>query len=75
MVDLVYYLTNLLSFDISLIRRFFIILISKLFCDEFFEIFVILSAILLPIKSPVTTAVFLITLFELGLYASLLEIV
>ena len=31
---------------------------SELFCDETFEAFVILSAILLPIKSPVASAVF-----------------
>ena len=37
------------------------------FCNslgDFFETFGILSAILLPIKSPVTSAVFLIALFE-----------
>ena len=37
---------------------------SKLLCDDCFETLVILSAILLPIKSPVAPAVFWITLFE-----------
>ena len=32
--------------------------LSELFCGEFFEAFVILLAILLPIKSPVASAVF-----------------
>ena len=38
--------------------------VSELFCCEFFETFEILSEILLPIKSPVASAVFQITLFE-----------
>ena len=49
-----------LSFSIS---------ISSSFCEcnslgDFFETLVILSAILLPIKSPVASAVFWIALFE-----------
>ena len=41
-----------ISFGISLLA------LSKLFYKDFFETFVILSAILLPIKSPVASAVF-----------------
>ena len=84
MVDLVYYLRNLLflnipllyyyinlrssiifclssediylSLDISLSCSF--VLVSELFCSELLETFVILLAILLPIKSPVASVVF-----------------
>ena len=45
-----------LSFGISLSRSFLII--SELFCGKLLETFVILLAILLPIKSPVASAVF-----------------
>ena len=38
--------------------------VFKTFCDDFFETLVISSAILLTIKSPVASAVFLIALFE-----------
>ena len=51
-----------LSSGISL--SFLFVIVSKLFCCEFFEISVILSAILLPTKSPVASAVFWIALFE-----------
>ena len=44
--------------------------LSSLLGDFFFEILVILSAILLPIKSPVVSAVFWIALFEAVLNAS-----
>ena len=44
------------SLDISLSCSFFSV--SELFCGEPFETFVILLAILLPIKSPVMSAVF-----------------
>ena len=37
---------------------------SKLVCGDFFETLVILSAILLPIKSPVASAVFWFSLFQ-----------
>ena len=37
---------------------------SKLFCDELFKLFVILSATLLSFKSPVASAVFWTALFE-----------
>ena len=47
--------------------------ISELFCYEFFEIFVILSAVLLPIKPPVASAVFRIALFEAVSNASAAE--
>ena len=86
MVDLMYYLINLLFFDIPLlyyhtnlnssiicclfsgdIYLSFGISNSSTFCEcnsleDFFEIFLILSAILLPIKSPV--ALVAIALFE-----------
>ena len=38
--------------------------VSEIFCFESFETFVFLFAISLPIKSPVSSAVFWITLFE-----------
>ena len=38
--------------------------VSELFCGEVFETFVILSAILLPIKPTVAPAIFCIALFE-----------
>ena len=48
--------------------------ISELFSCEFFETSVILLAILLPIKSPVASALFfLITLFEAVLNASIAD--
>ena len=47
--------------------------VSELFCGEFLETFVILSAILLPIKSAVPSAVFWITLFKVVLSASLAD--
>ena len=45
-----------LFLDISLSSLF--VAVSELFCTEVFEIFVILLAILLPLKSPVASAVF-----------------
>ena len=70
MVDSLYHLITLLFFDIiqlylisdylslgiSLSCSF--VTVSELFCCEFCETFVILSAILLPIRSPVASAVF-----------------
>ena len=50
-----------------------LIVVSELFYCEVFETFVILLAILLPIKSPVASAVFWITLFEVVLSASVLD--
>ena len=44
--------------------------VSELLCGEVFETFVILSAILLPIKSLVASAVFRIALFDAVLSAS-----
>ena len=82
MVDLVYFITSLLFFDISLLYYYIIPrssiifcvfygdiylslgislsnpVFSASFCDEVLKTFVILSAILLPIKSPVASAVF-----------------
>ena len=95
MVDLVYYLTNWLFFDIPLLSYYInlrssiifciprwdiylslgislscsVIIISGLFCGEILQVFVILLAILLPIKSPVISAVFWITFFEVVLSA------
>ena len=43
--------------------------VSELFCGKVFETLVILSAILLPIKSVVASAVFWIALFEVVLSA------
>ena len=65
-----------LSLGICLSYSF--ITVSELFCCKFFKTFVILpsynlataSAILLPIKSPVVSAVFWIALFEAVLNAS-----
>ena len=45
------------------------VIVSELFRGKFFETFIILSAVLLPIKSPVASAVFQITLFEVVLSA------
>ena len=50
--------------------------VSSLLCNSltgFFDMLVILSAILLPIKSPVASAVFWIALFEAVFIASLVE--
>ena len=80
MAELVYYLTNLLFFDIPLLYYYInlrssvilcpssgdvylclgislscsFVTVSGLFCCEVFETFLILLAILLPIKSPAT---------------------
>ena len=98
MVDLVYYLINLLFFDIPLLYCYInlrsliifwlysrdkyvssgisslcsFVTVSKLFCDELFKKFLVL-AILLPIKSPVVPAVFLIRFLEAVLKASLVD--
>ena len=84
MVNLEYYLTNLLVFDIPLLYFYInlslsiifclssgdiylslgisllcsFVIVSESFCGEFLETAVILLAILLPIKSPVTSAAF-----------------
>ena len=50
-----------LSLDISLSCPF--VTVSELFCCDVSENFVFLSVILLPIKSPVASAVFRIALF------------
>ena len=52
--------------------------LASLFCEcnfaeDFFETLVILSAILLPIKSPVVSAVFWIALFEAVFIASVAD--
>ena len=61
-----------LSLGISL--SFSFVTVSKLFCCKFFETFVILSVILLPIKSPVASSVFLMTIFKEVLSASVADI-
>ena len=48
-------------------------LVSQLFCSEVFKTLVILLAILFPMKSPVASAVFWTTLFELVLRASVAD--
>ena len=53
------------GFSVSLLT------VSELFCGDSFETFVILLAVLLPIKSPVASAVFLFSLFEVVLCAVL----
>ena len=61
-----------LSFGISLLRSVFSALaVFKIFCDE---AFVILSAILLPIKSQADSAVFRIILFEAVFIESVVDL-
>ena len=60
-----------LSWGISLLFSF--ITVSKLFCCEFCKTFMILLAILFPIKSPVAYAVFSMNLFEEFLGASVAD--
>ena len=65
-----------LSLGISISNSVFFVslsAVSELLCDEVLETFVILSAILLPIKSPVAPAVFWIALFEAVLHASVAD--
>ena len=50
-----------------------LLLLLLLLLDGFLEILVILSAILLPIKSPVASAVFWIALFEAVFIASVVD--
>ena len=47
--------------------------VSSLLGDFFFEILVILSAVLLPIKSPVASAVYWIALFDDVFIASVVD--
>ena len=84
MVDLLYYLTSLFFFDVTVLYYYInlrssiifwlssgdiylsfgislscsFVIVSELFCNERLGTFVILLAILLPIKSPVASAVF-----------------
>ena len=53
------------GFSVSLLT------VSELFWGDSFETFVILLAVLLPIKSPVASAVFWFSLFEVVLCAVL----
>ena len=62
-----------LSFDISLLALFEFNSLDFFECN-FVDVLVILSAILLPIRSPVTSAVFSITLFEAGFFLRFLQI-
>ena len=59
--------------DIGICLSCSFVTISAFFCCEFFETFVILSAILLPIKSPVASAVFWMTFFEEVLSVSMAD--
>ena len=84
-IPLLYYYTNLnssiicflFSGDIYLSFGFSISLLALLFCNSleyFFETLVILSAVLLPIKSAVASAVFWIALFEAVFIASAVDV-
>ena len=46
---------------------------SSKFLEDFFETLVVLSAVLLPIKSPVASAAFWIALFEAVFIASVVD--
>ena len=62
-----------ISFGIYLSSPKFYVLfvtVSKLFCGEILETFVILSAILFPVKSPFASAVFWVPFFEAVLSVS-----
>ena len=59
----------ILSFCIDMFSAS-LLAVFKVFCVDFLEAFVVLSAILLPIKSPVAPAVFSIPLFDAVLSAS-----
>ena len=60
-------------FSFGIFLPYLFITVSELICWEFFETFVILSAILLPIKSPVASSVCGIALFELVWSASVAD--
>ena len=82
---LLYYYINLrssiifclFSGDVDLSSGIFLpcsfVTVSKLFCCGFFQTFVILAVILLPIKSPVSSAAFWIAVFEAVLNASVAD--
>ena len=59
------------SLGISLSNSF--VIVSELFCVDLLDTFAILSAILLPIKLPVASAVFWITLFKVVLSSSVAD--
>ena len=63
----------ILSFCIDMFSAS-LLAVFKLFCVNFLETFVVLSAILLPIKSPVASAVFSIPLFDVVLSASVVNL-
>ena len=74
-IPLLYYYSGqiYLSFDVSLSDPIFsvsLLTVSGLFCGELLEASVVLSAILLPRKLPVASAIFWIALFEAVLRAS-----
>ena len=59
MVDLFYRLFSRdIYFSLGISLLFSFVNVFELFCCEFLETFVILSAILLPVKSPVASALF-----------------
>ena len=78
-IQLLYYIIililhhRLFSGDIYLFLSLSSLFVTELFYSEVFEIFVILSTILFPIKSPVASAVFLIALFEAVLSSSVVD--
>ena len=84
-IPLLYYYINLRSaiifwlssgdiyFSLAISLTCSFVTVSELFCSEVFKIFIILPAILIPIKSPVTSAVFLISLFKAVLSASVAD--
>ena len=58
-----------LSFGVSVSRS----IVIEIFCGDFFYAFIILLAILLPVKSPVASTVFWIAVFEAVLSASVAD--
>ena len=69
--DLYLFLWAVISTSSLLLLSLLLLLILLLL--GFFETFVILSAILLPVKSPVASAVFWIALFEAVFIASVVD--
>ena len=66
------YLSFFLSLSCSVLSVSFLT-VPELFCGEDFETFAVQLVILLPIKSPVASAVFWIALFEAVLGASVAD--
>ena len=62
------------DFSLSIYLSSSFVTVSQLFCCDFFESFVILLVFLLPIKSPVSSAAFLMVRYEEVLSASVADI-